>query len=125
MNSIQDELAIEHPQWAIQFIGVNEAGSESGNDNIIGDGRTLPWLQDVDLDSDGNSDVWTAWDVTYRDVIILDGTNWPVAVFNVTENNLSESAAYDALKQLVVDIASDVCRANGRVCSASTAATCP
>jgi len=125
MNSIQDELAIERPDLAIQLLGVNKVGMESGNQEIIDEGRTLPWLQDVDLDADGNSDTWTAWDVAYRDVIIVDGTNWPVAVFNVTDYDLSEAANYNALKEWLVDAASEVCRSNGEPCLAESAAVCP
>ena len=34
----------------------------------------MPWLQDVDGDGDGRSDVWlNSWDVEYRDVLIVDG----------------------------------------------------
>ncbi len=125
MNSIQDELSVERPDLAIALLGVNKAGMESGNQEIIDEGRTLPWLQDVDLDADGNSDTWTAWAVNYRDVIIVDGTNWPVAVFNVTDYDLSESANYNALKEWLVEAASEVCRSNGEACSADTAAVCP
>ena len=125
MNNIIDELTGEFPHLAIQILGVNEAGFESGNQQIIDEGRTLPWLQDVDLDTDDNSDNWTAWGVSYRDVIILDGTNWPVGVFNVTDNNLQESENYEALKQLLLETAQGVCRVDGRACESSLAATCP
>jgi len=125
MNNIVDELAAEFPELAIGILGVNEAGFESGNQNIIDEGRTLPWLQDVDLDTDGNSDNWTAWGANYRDVIIADGTNWPVAVFNVTENDLQESANYDSLKQLLYETAAGVCRSDARPCESASAETCP
>jgi len=125
MNNMVDELAVEFPELAIQILGVNEAGFESGNQNIVDDGRTLPWLQDVDLDADENSDNWTAWGVNYRDVIIADGTNWPVAVFNVTDNNLQEKASYDALKELLRETAAGVCRSDARPCESTAAETCP
>ena len=125
MDLIQDELDAEFPDLAIQLLGVNEFGFESGNQQIIDEGSSLPWLQDVDLDADGTSDTWTSWGVTYRDVIVLDGTNWPVAVFNVTDYDLREPANFSALKQLLVQTASDVCRANGESCSVESAAICP
>jgi len=125
MNAIQDELDLEYPDLAIQILGVNEFGFDSGNQQIIDEGSSLPWLQDVDLDADGNSDTWTSWGVTYRDVIVIDGTNWPVAVFNVTEYDLREPANYTALKDLLVQTASGVCRANGETCAADSAAVCP
>jgi len=41
--------------------------------------------------------------VTYRDVIILDADNIPVAVFNLTTHDLSAAGNRDALKQKLRD----------------------
>ncbi len=125
MNSIQDELALERPDLAIQLLGVNKVDLDGGNQQIIDEGSRLPWLQDVDLDADGVSDAWAAWAVSYRDVVIVDGTNWPVAVFNVTDYDLGEEANFTALKQLLVNTAAEVCRSNGAGCLADAAAICP
>lgn len=46
--------------------------------------------------------VWDSWQITYRDVVILDGNNVPVAVFNLTSNDLQNSANYQALKDLLL-----------------------
>jgi len=125
MNDIQNELAAEFSELAVQIIGINESGFESGNHNIIDEGHTLPWLQDVDLDADQNSDHWSAWNVTYRDVVIVDGTNWPVAVFNVTDRSLQETANYAAFKQLLVDTARGACRSDAGACELASSASCP
>ncbi|MEW5739988.1 MAG: hypothetical protein AB1938_13735 [Myxococcota bacterium] len=61
-------------------------------------GRTLPWLQDR-----ADVDVWRAWAVEYRDVIILDADNQRVGVYNLTLHDLSQPANQAALKQLLLD----------------------
>jgi formylmethanofuran dehydrogenase subunit A len=43
--------------------------------------------------------------VTFRDVVILDGDNKVIAVYNLTSNSLGTSANYAALKQLFLDAA--------------------
>ena len=81
----------------LEIIGVNQAGFESGNDTFT-DGRDLPWLQE-----DAGASVWEEWDVTYRDVWILDGENKPIDVYNLTDNDLEDPANYDALRALFVE----------------------
>ncbi|MFP6703302.1 MAG: peptidylprolyl isomerase, partial [Planctomycetaceae bacterium] len=102
---MQQEIASESPGLSIDILGVNQLGHESGNSLVI-DGRDLPWLQDIDDDDNGSSDVWTAWDVTFRDVIITDSNNVQVAVYNLTTNDLANTDNYATLKQLMVDAAS-------------------
>jgi hypothetical protein len=64
-------------------------------------GRFIPLLQDtVEVDS------WTAWQVEYRDVIILDRDNIPVGVFNLTDHDLSMMGEYETLKNMLIDAAS-------------------
>jgi hypothetical protein len=63
-------------------------------------GRSLPWLQETQADS-----VWRRWDVAYRDVVILDAQNVPVAVFNLTRHNLNNAAEYDSLRSLLLHTA--------------------
>jgi len=96
---MQDELDGEAPEAGIVILGLNEVGHESGNPEMV-DGRDLPWLQDS-----VEQLVWASWAVTFRDVVILDRDNVPVAVFNLTEHNLSVASEYAALKQLLLDIA--------------------
>ena len=102
---MQQEIASESPELSIDILGVNELGHESGNSLVI-DGRDLPWLQDIDDDDNGSSDVWTAWDVTFRDVIITDSNNVQVAVYNLSTNDLGNPVNYATLKQLLIDAAS-------------------
>lgn len=79
---------------------MNRSDAASGNASTTV-GRTLPWLQDQ------GGQVWTAWGVQYRDVVILDAQNRPVAVYNLTVNDLQNSANYDALKTLLLQAAGE------------------
>jgi hypothetical protein len=102
MNQMQAEIDTELGGVAgkrVQLLGVNGAGLESGNAYVT-NGRTLPWLQDV-----ADQQVWTSWAVAYRDVIVLDAENKPIAVYNVTTHNLADPANYAALKQILIDAA--------------------
>ncbi|UCE01384.1 MAG: hypothetical protein JSW67_08755 [Candidatus Latescibacterota bacterium] len=92
---MQKELADEGLPVMLQILGVNEAGHESGND-AISNGRDLPWLQEG-----GGHSVWTQWQVTYRDVILLDAENKPTTIYNLTEHSLANASDYDTLKSLL------------------------
>lgn len=105
---MQDELRSEYPDKPFQIVGVNEFGHESGNTLMASEGDA-PILQDVDANSNGASDVWRDdWDVTYRDVKIVNQQNELVGTVNLTPPegfNLAEQENYDALKQVLVDVA--------------------
>ena len=75
-------------------------GYDSGNTSVTS-GRTLPWLQD-----DSEYEVWTTWDIDFRDVAILDGENRLIAIYNLTTNGLSDSANYDELDAIFREVAS-------------------
>ena len=79
----------------MQILGINRIGAESGN-AIACDGRDIPWLQDRAGDK-----VWGLWDVTYRDVLILDADNRLVGTYSLTEHNLSDQDSYDELKAML------------------------
>ena len=83
----------------VSILGVNQVGFDRGNE-VACNGKDLPWLQEA-----GDDDVFGAWGVTYRDVIILDARNEPVATYNLTTHNLSVPANYDALLALLEDAA--------------------
>ncbi|MDP6530067.1 MAG: hypothetical protein QF819_09500 [Gemmatimonadota bacterium] len=83
----------------IALVGVNRMDSAGGNEEIC-NGRDLPWLQDV-----ADQNVWGVWSVTYRDVVVLDEENVPVAVFNLTTGDLGNPAHYDSLKALLWAVA--------------------
>ena len=77
----------------VSILGINPPGLDSGN-GLITTGRTLPWLQE----EPGGDDPWTDWNVTYRDVVILDSSNVLVDVYNLTEHDLTSTANRNALK---------------------------
>jgi hypothetical protein len=83
----------------IRILGVNQAGLEAGNAGMCA-GRTLPWLQD----STG-VDVWKKWQVTFRDVVVLDAENKVLRTYNLTVNDLSNPAKYAELKRILLDAA--------------------
>src|SRR5262245_6869141 len=81
----------------IALLGVNEVGQESDNE-VMCDGRTLPWLQDT-----SQQDVWhTKWVVTWRDVVVLDAENRRIAVYNLTTHNLGDPINYATLRDLLL-----------------------
>jgi len=93
---MQTELRTEHPELSIQLAGINGIGFESGN-ALMTDGRDIPWLQDVTLE-----DVWTSWEVTYRDVVILDADNNIIDTYNLTSHSLGTTTNYEELKNLLI-----------------------
>lgn len=92
---MQKELETENPSTIIRLAGINQIGAESGNP-LNCEGRDIPWLQDTTAES-----VWADWQVTYRDVIILDGENKVVGVYNLTTYDLTNPTNYDELKNLL------------------------
>lgn len=88
------------PDLGIKLLGVNGAGFETGVPQMVA-GRFIPLLQDT-----AEVDAWTAWQVEYRDVIILDRDNVPVGVFNLTDHDLSMMGEYETLKGMLIDAAS-------------------
>lgn len=96
---MQDQLEAEHPELAIALLGVNEVGHEAGN-NLVTTGRDIPWLQDT-----VEADWWGIWDPTYRDVIILDENGELAAIYNLTQNPITEDANYLELYELLISLA--------------------
>ncbi|MFI5402074.1 MAG: hypothetical protein ACHQ1G_03985 [Planctomycetota bacterium] len=96
-----DELLAENPATIIRLIGCNQIGAEAGNPSICA-GRDTPWTQDTAAEN-----VWVDWNVTYRDVIILDVDNIPVDVYNLTSHDLANPANYAELKQRLKDAAGE------------------
>ncbi len=88
----------------IQLLGINAAGMESGND-VMTAGRNLPWLQDVVPLEPGEESPWTSWDVTLRDVVILDADNHAIDTFNLTTYDLHDPDNYNTLRQILIDAA--------------------
>jgi len=97
---MQAEILAANPDSRIRIAGVNAADSASGN-GLITEGRDLPWLQDRD------DAVWTAWDVTNRDVVVLDATNGKVAVYNLTTHDLADPANHAELLSILRNAAGE------------------
>ncbi len=74
---------------------MNEVGQESGLPTMAALGD-LPLLQDTLL-----VDAWGSWEVTYRDVVLLDEDNVEVGVFNLTVHDLNDPLNYQALSDLI------------------------
>lgn len=58
----------------------------------------LPILQDTTL-----VDAWALWDVTYRDVVLLDEDNHYVGTYNLTTHSLADPVNYQELHDLIED----------------------
>lgn len=102
---MQHDLDDNYPLLNIDLLGVNEHNQAFANASVTA-GRTLPWLQDTDADADNLSDVWTeSWAVQWRDVVILNGANEKVGVYNLSNHNLATPAAYNELRGMLLDAA--------------------
>lgn len=97
LDQLRQEAAAAQPPLDVAFVGVNEAGHESANDTIT-EGLSTPWLQDTEA-----VNAWGAWGVEFRDVVILDDGNVPIAVLNLTYNDLSAPKNYDELWRTIED----------------------
>lgn len=96
---MQGEIDSQETVRAIQILGVNDIGLESANATMTA-GRVLPWLQPA-----SGEDVWTLWQVEYRDVVILGPGNEQLGTFNLTVSDLSDPVAYAALKNQLLEAA--------------------
>ncbi len=93
------ELKAEKPGVNIEILGINDIGSEPANEMLTSE-RSLPWLQDTEGET-----VWGRWEVTYRDLRIINSQNYLSAVFNLTEHDLSLSENRARLKELFLEAA--------------------
>jgi PHD/YefM family antitoxin component YafN of YafNO toxin-antitoxin module len=57
------------------------------------------------LQDDESTAVWDSWGAAWRDVVVLDGENKAVYVYNLTDHNLSDPANYSHLKAVLVAVA--------------------
>lgn len=94
---MQDELTAAGLD--VTLFGINQVGLEAGNPTITA-GRDIGWLQDT-----AEQMVWESWGITFRDVVILDGENRVVAIYNVTQHNLQDPANYSELYGLFAQAA--------------------
>ena len=102
---MQTELRETYPQLRISLLGINEEGHEFGS-SVLAEEGDIPWLQDVDADNNDVSDVWyDLWQITFRDVLILDADNSPLTSMNLSQSNLGEPESYASLRDLLLDAA--------------------
>lgn len=94
---MQGDIDARKSGLEISILGVNRKDAASGNSGATA-GRTIPWLQDTE-----EASVWDSWEINYRDVLILDAENHPVAVYNLSQHNLADSTSYDSLLTLLLE----------------------
>jgi hypothetical protein len=105
MDQMQQELQATYPLLRISLLGINEPNQEGGNAGTT-NGRDIPWIQDVDVNSNGRADAaMDLWQMAFRDVVILDGQNQKVGVYNLNQHDLANSSDYNTLKQMLIDAA--------------------
>jgi hypothetical protein len=92
---MQGDLEQEGLPLSVQILGVNAIGAEGGND-LICQGRHIPWLQDTP-----EQRVWSLWGVVWRDVFVLNERNEVVAIYNLTVNDLREPEHYQELRSII------------------------
>jgi hypothetical protein len=93
---MQTELEREAP-GTIVLLSVNAVGFEAGNADFV-TGKTTPLLQDTQA-----VNAWSQWQVTYRDVVVLDAQGRRRDVFNLTTNDLAVPANFSTLKSMLLD----------------------
>ena len=62
----------------------------------------MPWLQPP-----ADQDIWTLWQVTFRDLVILGPGNEHVSTYNLTVHDLSDPANYAELRAILLDAANN------------------
>jgi hypothetical protein len=98
---MQTEISSQQTLRPIQILGINDVGLESANDEMTA-GRVLPWLQPI-----AGDDVWTLWQVEYRDVVILGPGDERLGVFNLTVHDLADPVNYAELLGQLLDAANE------------------
>ena len=93
---MQDELNADTLNLEVVISGINDPISVSGVPDMCA-GRDLPFLQDAD-----STDVWGSWQVTERDVFVLDAENKVVTVYNLNPpHDLADPVNYETLKTIL------------------------
>ncbi len=81
----------------MEVLGINLIASAAHNDLVARGTNTLGWLQDTDQER-----VMSRWGAVYRDVIILDVFNRPIARDNLTTHNLESTINRAALQNALL-----------------------
>ena len=95
-EELNDFIANNSGVVPINILGINEIGYGNSLTSV----HTLPMLQDTEL-----YNVYSSWEVTYRDVWILNEAQEPYAVVNLSIYSLSDPAYYEGLKNLFIGAA--------------------
>ena len=95
LDRMREQLASDG--YAIEIIGINAIGKEASN-QLITDGRDLPWLQDTEDDK-----VWSSWLASWRDLVVLDANNELAWRDNLTDHDIRFTDAYDDIYQRIVE----------------------
>ena len=121
LDQMQAELQMANLELPVQIIAINGADFEAGVSAMSDEGN-LPLLQDTE-----NIDLWGLWDITYRDVVVVDATLVPIARLNLTTHDLATTTTYDAsgLLEQGAFTTNDVTRAEQLLGVAIVAATPP
>ncbi len=95
---MQRELQATYPLLRIELLAINEPNAEPGNATAT-NGRDIPLLQDSDADGNGRGDASVdLWNMSIRDVFLLDGSNRFVDKYNLNQHDLANSANYETLQ---------------------------
>lgn len=94
---MQTELDAVTTLRPIRILGINEIGHESANTAMTA-GRVLPWMQ-----ATAAVNVWQLWQVTFRDVIVVNGRSERVTAYNLTTQDLAVAGNYAALKNILLE----------------------
>lgn len=99
MDDLQQDLNKNLPSSKVNILAINEVGEDSAND-VAAALSDLPLLQDT-----RSEDVWGNWDVTWRDVQVVDTDGVVTDILNLTSNDIDETQNYDNLKSMIVNAA--------------------
>jgi len=114
LNNLYNELVSEGIN-DVKIIGIN--GYQYINDSYscmicdddcttCSEPRILPWTQDIDQDEDGDGDVWTEWDISLRDLVIVGRNGQELSRINLTYNNPDPNSTcgenYETIKNLIL-----------------------
>ena len=77
---MHEELREELQSDIVEILAVNEIGYDNFEyvDTVS---SQLPWIQDVE-----EVNAWELWEITYRDLVILDQDNIFLTTYNLTDN---------------------------------------
>jgi hypothetical protein len=93
------EIRATNPNLNVEILGVNMLNDALFNPLVVSQ-RTLPWLQET-----AEANAWGKWNVTWRDVRIVDSQGRLHSVYNLTAHDLANEMNRASLKQLFLSAA--------------------